>query len=250
MKVSIITIVLNNKETIGTAIDSVLSQDYKDIEYIVIDGGSVDGTVNVIKKYWEKISIFLSEPDQGLYDALNKGIKLSTGEIIAILHSDDVFYDKYVVTDMIDRIQMTNAEICFSDLLIMNNNQILRFYRANYYKKWLFRIGWQPPHPTCFIKKSLFQEFGLYSTEYKGAGDFDFLVRIFYGREINWTYLNRITVKMQYGGISNSGWGSKINIIRENSRILENNNVFSLVIFQLLRYLIRIIEMFVRPKNY
>jgi glycosyltransferase involved in cell wall biosynthesis len=249
LKVSIITVVWNNQETIQTSIDSVLGQVYKDIEYIVIDGGSIDETVNVIKKYRDKIDIFLSEPDKGLYDALNKGIKLSTGDIIAILHSDDVFYDEHVVSDMVDRMHVTNAEFCFSDLVIINNNQILRYYMAHYYKQWLFRIGWLPPHPTCFIKKSLFDEFGLYSTKYKGAGDFDFLVRIFYGRDIKWAYLNRITVKMQYGGISNSGWRSKVSNAKEISKILKNNNVFSLVIFQLLRYFIRLIEMVARPNN-
>jgi glycosyltransferase involved in cell wall biosynthesis len=250
LKVSIITVVWNNKETIKAAISSVLGQVYHDIEYIVIDGGSGDGTVNVIEKYRDKIAIFLSEPDKGLYDALNKGIKMSTGDIVAILHSDDVFYDEKVVSDMVERIHTTKAEICFSDLVIIKKNQILRYYKANYFKKWLFRIGWLPPHPTCFIKRSLFQEFGLYSTKYKGAGDFDFLVRIFYARDIKWAYLNRITVKMQYGGISNSGWRSKVSNAQEISKILKNNNVFSLIIFQLLRYFIRLTEMVARPNNY
>ena len=250
IKVSIITVVFNNSSTIKNAIDSVLGQTYKNIEYIVIDGGSTDGTVDVIEKYSDKISIFLSEPDEGLYDGLNKGIKLATGDIIAILHSDDVFYDKCVVSDMVDKMHVTGSEFCFSDLVIVDNKKILRYYMANYYKRWLFRIGWLPPHPTCFMKRSLFHEFGLYSTKYKGAGDFDFLVRIFYGRDIQWAYLNRITVKMQYGGISNSGWRSKVSNAQEISKILKNNNVFSLTIFQLLRYLIRLVEMVIKPNHY
>jgi len=145
---------------------------------------------------------------------------------------------------------VTGSEFCFSDLVIVDNKKILRYYMANYYKRWLFRIGWLPPHPTCFMKRSLFHEFGLYSTKYKGAGDFDFLVRIFYGRDIQWAYLNRITVKMQYGGISNSGWRSKVSNAQEISKILKNNNVFSLTIFQLLRYLIRLVEMVIKPNNY
>ena len=252
IKVSIITVVWNNKETIGDAIVSASSQTYKGIEYIVIDGGSSDGTVDVIEKYRDKISIFLSEPDNGIYDALNKGIQLATGEVIAILHSDDLFYDQFVVSDMVNRMTDTGAELCFSDLIIVDRTgeKILRYYMAHYYKQWLFRIGWLPPHPTCFIKKSLFDEFGPYSTKYEVAGDFDFLVRIFYGREINWTYLNRITVKMRYGGASNSGWRSKKRNAQEISQVLRDNNVLSLSVFQLLRYFIRLLEMFVRPKNY
>ena len=112
-------VVWNNKETIKAAINSVLAQVYKDIEYIVIDGRSTDGTVNAIEEYRDKIAIFLSESDKGLYDALNKGIKMSTGDVIAILHSDDVFYDENVVSDMVERMNITNAEICFSDLVIV-----------------------------------------------------------------------------------------------------------------------------------
>ena len=252
LKVSIITVVWNNKETIKDSINSVLNQTYADIEYIVVDGSSSDGTIEIVQGYGDKITHFISEPDEGLYDALNKGIKLASGEVIGILHSDDLFSDGLVVSDMVNRMTDTGAELCFSDLIIVDRSRkkILRYYMAHYYKQWLFRIGWLPPHPTCFMKKSLFQEFGLYSTKYKGAGDFDFLVRIFYGRDIKWAYLNRITVKMQYGGISNSGWRSKIRNSQEISKILQDNNVFSLIIFQLLRYCIRLIEIVARPKNY
>lgn len=252
MKISIITVALNSEKTIKDTLNSVIFQSYKSIEYIVIDGGSTDGTIDIINKYKSDIDIFISEPDAGIYDALNKGIKLATGEIIAVLHSDDLFYDEFVVSDMLNRMVVTGSEICFSDLIIVDRTgeKILRYYMSHYYKKWLFRIGWLPPHPTCFIKKSLFNEFGLYSTRYKVAGDFDFLVRIFYGRELNWAYLDRITVKMRYGGASNSGWKSKKRNAQEISQVLRDNNVFSLPVFQLLRYLIRLIEMIVRPKNY
>jgi glycosyltransferase involved in cell wall biosynthesis len=252
MKVSIITVVKNSSDTINETIESVLAQTYGNIEYIVIDGGSNDGTVNLIKKYQNKITRFINESDNGIYDALNKGIQLATGDVIAILHADDLFYDHFVVSDMVNKMTDSGAELCFSDLIIVDRSgeKILRYYMAHYYKQWLFRIGWLPPHPTCFIKKSLFDEFGPYSTKYEVAGDFDFLVRIFYGREINWTYLNRITVKMRYGGASNSGWRSKKRNAQEISQVLRDNNVFSLPVFQLLRYLIRLLEMFVRPKNY
>ena len=251
VRVSIITVILNNASTIKNAIDSVLEQTYNDIEYIVIDGGSIDGTIDVIEKYQDKISVFLSEPDKGLYDALNKGIRLASGDVIAILHSDDLFSDRFVVSDMIEEMAVKNAEIAFSDMVIVDNSmtKVLRHYMASYFSPWMFKIGWMPPHPTCFIKKSLFDEFGLYSLDYKIAGDFDFLVRIFYARDINWAYLNRVTIKMRQGGVSNAGFLSKRIIAKEINQSLRSNNVWSLPFFQLGRYFIRLLELLIRPKS-
>jgi len=248
---TVVTIVYNNVEYIREGIESVLLQEYSPIEYVVIDGGSTDGTLNVIEEYRDKISIFLSEPDNGIYDALNKGIGVATGDVIAILHSDNKFCSNHVVSDMMQKMLDTKAEFGFSDMVIVDNksNKVLRYYMANYFSCWMFRMGWMPPHPTCFIKKSLFDEFGLYSLEYEVAGDFDFLVRIFYGREINWAYLNSVTVKMRQKGISNSGLKSKKLIATEINRSLRSNQVWSLPVFQLGRYFIRLIELLVKPKK-
>ncbi|MDB4026800.1 glycosyltransferase [Candidatus Thioglobus sp.] len=251
MKVSIITVVWNNKETIKDSINSVLNQTYADIEYIVVDGSSSDGTVDIVKGYVNKISHFISEPDEGIYDALNKGIELASGDVIGILHSDDLFSDRFVVSDMMERMAVENAEIAFSDMVIVDNSmtKVLRYYMASYFSPWMFKIGWMPPHPTCFIKKSLFDEFGMYSLDYKVAGDFDFLVRIFYARDISWTYLDRVTVKMRQGGVSNIGFSSKKIIAKEINQSLRSNNVWSPPIFQLGRYFIRLLELFIRPKS-
>jgi len=251
MKISIITVCYNSFESIRSTIESTLLQNYTDIEYIIIDGGSTDGTIDVIKEYQDKVSIFLSEPDNGIYDALNKGIVQASGDIIAILHSDDKFCDEYVVSDMMRHIEKTKAELCFSDMVIVDNSsgRVLRYYRAHFFQKWMFRIGWMPPHPTCFINKSLFDEFGLYSTKYKIAGDFDLLVRFFYSRKIRWSYLDRISIKMSAGGASNSGWQSKRLIFNEISLSLQSNGVWSLPIFQSIRYLIRLMEIIIKPKK-
>jgi hypothetical protein len=135
-------------------------------------------------------------------------------------------------------------------MVIVDNSmtKVLRYYMANYFSLWMFKIGWMPPHPTCFIKKSLFDEFGMYSLDYKVAGDFDFLVRVFYARNISWTYLNRVTVKMRQGGVSNIGFSSKKIIAKEINQSLRSNNVWSLPIFQLGRYFIRLLELSIRPK--
>ncbi len=252
MKVSIITVVWNNKETIRDAINSVLSQTYKNIEYIVIDGSSTDGTLEIIQNYSDKISMVISEPDKGVYDALNKGIREATGDVIAILHSDDKFFNEHVVLNMMKHMDKEKSELCFSDAVIVDGSsgRIMRYYMAHYFKKWMFIIGWMPPHPTCFIEKSLFDEFGLYSTNYKIAGDFDLLVKIFYGREIRWSYLDQVTVKMSTGGISNSGWRSKKLVYSEINRSLKSNNVWSMPVFQLARYAIRLMEIIIRPKKH
>jgi glycosyltransferase involved in cell wall biosynthesis len=250
-KVSIITICFNSALTISDSIESVLSQNYPNIEYIVVDGGSSDGTIEIVNKYKDSISVFISESDNGIYDALNKGILNSTGDVIATLHSDDQFCNMNVVSAQMKNLSENHAEFGFSDMIIVDklSNKILRYYMSSFFYRGLFRVGWMPPHPTCFIKKSLFDEFGLYSTKYKIAGDFDFFIRIFYGRSIRWTYLNQISVKMAHGGESNSGWKSKGLIVTEISRSLKSNGIWSLTVFQLGRYLIRLLEMLIKPRK-
>jgi glycosyltransferase involved in cell wall biosynthesis len=244
IKISIITIVYNNVKNIERTIKSVLSQNYPNIEYIVVDGGSTDGSVEVIQRYQNRIHKFISEHDNGIYDALNKGVISSSGDFITILHSDDIFFDSSTVYKVAKCIKKTNKEFYFSDMLIIDlaSNKVKRYYDASIFKQWMFRIGWMPPHPTCFIKKSLFNEYGLYSLKYKIAGDFDLFVRFFYEKKIQWSYCNIITVKMSYGGVSNSGWHSKRLIFNEINNSLKENNVFSLPVFQFTRYLIRFIE--------
>jgi glycosyltransferase involved in cell wall biosynthesis len=251
VKLSIITVVYNNVEKIRSTLKSVISQDYPQIEYIVIDGGSTDGTIEIIGEYLDKISVFISEPDKGIYDALNKGVICASGDVVAILHSDDRFCNTHICSDIMKHMDKTRAEFCFSDMVIVDSfsGKILRYYMANYFKRWMFRIGWMPPHPTCFINKSLFDEFGIYSTDYKIAGDFDLLVRFFHGRKIRWSYLDQITIKMSGGGVSNSGWHSKRLIFNEINLSLKSNGVWSLSVFQLMRYIVRMLEIIIKPKK-
>lgn len=250
-KISIITVVYNNADFIRRSIESVLSQSYVNIEYLVIDGGSTDGTISVIEEYSDQISVFITEKDEGIYDALNKGIRKATGDVIAILHSDDKYCNKHVVLNVMKHMEKEKSEFCFSDAVIVDSSsgRIMRYYMAHYFKKWMFIIGWMPPHPACFIERSLFDEFGLYSTNYKIAGDFDLLLKIFYGREIRWSYLDQVTVKMSTGGVSNSGWRSKKLVYSEINRSLKSNNVWSMPVFQLARYAIRLMEIIIKPKN-
>jgi len=249
--VTIITVVYNNIKHIRGAIESVLSQDYERIEYVVIDGGSSDGTQEVIQEYHDKIDIYVSEPDEGIYDALNKGIRHSSGDVIGILHSDDLFCDVSVVSDCIAQMRATGAEFCFSDMVIVNEelDRIIRYYKASYFNKWMFRIGWLPPHPTVFMHRTLFDQFGLYSIKYKAAGDFEFFVRIFYGKQIAYSYLDRVTVMMRSGGTSNSGVSSKLLVANEIDMALRENNVFSHSLIQIFRYILRMFEFVLRPSK-
>ena len=249
--VSVITVVFNNAQNISGAIESVLSQSYDPIEYVVIDGGSTDGTAEIINQYKDAISFCISEPDNGIYDALNKGIINSTGKYIAILHSDDLFCDENVVADMVEALIEKNAEFAFSNMVIVDQkeNNVIRYYQSNFFSEWLLRIGWMPPHPTCLLERELHDEFGLYNTKYKIAGDYDFFLRIFFGRKIRWAHVNRVTVKMRHGGISNSGMYGKLLIYSEIKKSLDSNGVWSLTVFQVLRYLIRIMELVIRPKD-
>lgn len=247
--VSIITVVYNNEDYIADALESVQSQNYDKIEHIVIDGGSTDNTLDIINLYQDKIDILVSEKDKGVYDALNKGIALSKGDIVGILHSDDLFADEFVVSDTVKKLQEDKAELAFSDLMIVSRKtrKAIRYYRSGFFKRWMLRIGWMPPHPTCFIKRSLFHEIGEYDLNFKIAGDFDFFVRAFYRRKITWTHLNRISVLMRSGGLSNMGIASKALTANEIQLALNKNGVLSFKFFQLARYAIRAIEFLSKP---
>jgi glycosyltransferase involved in cell wall biosynthesis len=248
---SVITVVFNNAAHIRDSINSVLSQDYPHIEYLVIDGGSTDGTIEIINEYKEKISVFVSEPDGGIYDALNKGIELASGDFIGILHSDDLYQDSTVLSDMVDLIKKEGSEFAFANMAIVEEKSLAvsRYYASQYFRPWILRTGWMPPHPTCIIKKSLHNEFGLYSTKYKIVGDYDFFVRVFYGRKICWSHLNRVTIKMRKGGASNCGFTSKRIIASEIQNSLKCNGVWSHYSLQIIRYLIRLTEFILRPSS-
>ena len=175
MKVSIITVVWNNKDIIKDAIDSVLSQSYKDIEYIIIDGASTDGTVDIVKSYGDKITKFISEPDKGLYDAMNKGIKLATGDIIGILNSDDFYTDKYVIEKIVGTFESLHVDSVFADLIYVkpeNLTKTVRYYDSSKFYPAKFAYGYMPAHPTFFVRKEIYEKYGVFRTDLKIASDF------------------------------------------------------------------------------
>ena len=250
-KFSIITVCLNSESTIRESLESLRSQNYELIEYIVIDGASSDKTIDILEEYKNSIDILVSEKDDGLYDALNKGINLSTGDIVGILHSDDIFAHEDVLINIASQMNESKADICFSDMVIEDgkSGKTIRYYTAKYFNSFILKTGWMPAHPSTFIKRSIFKKFGLYSLDYKIASDFDFFLRIFKSRDIKWSYLNELTVKMKTGGASNSGIRSKILIAREIKDALKSNGYKSPALLQILRYLIRLSEYFLKPSQ-
>ena len=205
MKVSIITSCYNRAATIRSAIESVLAQDYNDIEFIVVDGSSTDCSLDIIREYVDRISIIISEPDHGMYEAINKGIRVATGEIIGLLHSDDFFYDNGVIGRIVKRIKRTHADFLYGDGLFVNpdnTNKVVRNWIGGGYRLWKVRHGWLPLHPTCYIRRDVMMRLGLYNESYKIAADSDLLVRYLLTGGLTVTYLNEYIVRMRMGGLS------------------------------------------------
>lgn len=205
MKVSIITSCFNREVTIGQAIESVLNQDYPDIEYIIIDGASTDKSLEIIKKYKDRIAKIVSEPDKGMYEALNKGIRLASGDIIGLVHSDDFLYAPDTISKIVTTFQNTNADFVYGNGLFVDpekTDKVIRNWKSGKYKKWKVKHGWLPLHPTCYIKKSCIDKLGLYDETYKIAADSDFLVRYLYEANLKVYYLDEYIVRMRMGGLS------------------------------------------------
>lgn len=215
-KVSIITVSYNSAKTIEDAIKSVLSQTYPDIEYIIVDGGSTDGTLEIIGKYRDEISKFVSEPDKGIYDAMNKGIKLAAGEIVGILNSDDFYADENAVKKVVKTMEKEKADVCWGDLvyvLKIDFNKVVRFWKSSEYETGKFKIGWHPPHPTFFVKKHVYDKYGLFNLNLKIAADYELMLRFLEKYRVKSCYIPEILVKMRTGGESNKGI---INVVKAN----------------------------------
>jgi glycosyltransferase len=207
MTISIITIVYNNSDCIEECIQSVLNQDSKNVEYIVIDGSSTDGTQQIIEKYRDKIAVYISEKDDGLYCALNKGIRLATGDVIGILHSDDLFFEQNTLTEIAKIFSKTNADLVYANGQYVdkqNINKVKRIYPAKDFKKSYLKFGWIPLHTTIYVKRDVFEKYGFYDEKYSIASDYDISLRWFLNDEIKKVFFNKWVVKMRLGGKSTS----------------------------------------------
>ena len=208
MKISIITSCYNRVSTIRGAIESVLSQDYPDIEYIIVDGASTDGSVDVIRDaiegHEDKVK-FISEPDHGMYEAINKGIRMATGDYIGLVHSDDFLYSSHTISDIAKRLKETHADFLYGDGLFVNaenTDKVVRKWIGGTYRLWKVRHGWLPLHPTCYIRRDVMEKLGGYDESYMIAADTDLLVRYLLDNHVKTDYLKKYIVRMRMGGMS------------------------------------------------
>lgn len=208
MRITIITVCYNRKATIEKAIKSVLKQNYDNIEYIIIDGNSTDGTKEIIESYRDQINQYISEPDKGMYDAINKGLKLATGDVIGLMHSDDEFYDRKAITRIAARFAYEpNIDGVYGDGVYVSNDKYERLIRdriGGVFSLKKVKEGWLPLHPTVYLKKTIVDKHGLYNLDFKIASDTDFLLRYLYKYKIKMSYIDSYIVKMRMGGMSTS----------------------------------------------
>lgn len=208
LKVSVITVTLNSESYLEDSIKSVISQNYKNIEYIIIDGKSTDSTLEIVEKYKQYIDIVISEHDKGIFDAMNKGINNSTGDIIAILNSDDYYSNSNVISTVVSEFEKHNSDSIFGNISIIDpiTNKIRRKWRNNKYKRKNFKKGWHPAHPAFFVKKEIYNKFGIFNLKYKIAADYELMLRFLYKNKISSRKIKNTNpiVIMRAGGNSNS----------------------------------------------
>ena len=242
MKVSIITTSFNSQKTILNTINSVNDQTYSDIEHIFIDGKSSDKTLTLIKKNSKRKKILISEKDSGIYDAMNKGIVNSSGDIIAILNSDDIYCDKNSIKKVVEFFKKNRCEIAYSNMYIMcaDLKKILRYVKSKSYSEGLFKTGWHPPHPSLFVKKSVYEKHGLFNTKYRIASDFDLMFRFIHQKKIKPKFIDNYLVIQRDGGESTKSLKNRIKGNFEILRsIIRSLHPIELILFFPRRFIIK-----------
>lgn len=228
MKISLVTAVYNRRDTIAGAIESARSQTYQNTEHVIIDGASTDGTVEYLNDVLDDHTLLVSEKDDGIYDALNKGILRATGDVVGLLHSDDFFASEDVLAMVAKSFADPSIDAVYGDLQYVAKNdppRIIRHWKAGPYSPAKLARGWMPPHPTLFLRKEIFENFGAYDTSYRIAADYDAILRWFGQGELKAHYIPEVLVKMRVGGESNKSFGKIITKSREDYRALRSNKI-------------------------
>lgn len=228
MKISIITAVLNNVHTLPDCLESAVRQTYPDIEHIVIDGGSTDGSRDLLEEYQRRLAKIVCEPDRGLYDALNKGISLATGDVIGFLHADDLYLDDQVIEAVADGLKTSGADCCYGDLEYVSRadtGRVVRYWRAQPFAEGMFQRGWMPPHPTFFVKRSVYDRCGVFDTGFRISADYELMLRFLERCRISSVYIPRVLLRMRTGGISNRSIRNILVKTREDYRAWEVNGL-------------------------
>lgn len=252
MKISVVTVCRNASDTIEDTIHSVKAQTYRDIEHLIVDGASTDGTIDVVRaNAWPGLRWF-SEPDTGLYDAMNKGLARATGDVIGFLNADDFFADQDVVTGIANVLERSQTTFCFGDLVIVSRHdlsKVRRFYDASGFRKWHVRIGDMPPHPTIYVRTTALRSWGQFNTRFNIAGDFDLLSRGLYHHDTTFVHIPKTMVILRDGGVSTQGLKSTLRINREIAQSLHINQIGSAPPLLWVRYLYKVWQLVKRPND-
>ncbi len=243
MKISIITVCFNSAKTLEETILSVSKQTHRDIEYIIVDGASTDNTKEIIHKYSNFITEFISEPDRGIYDAMNKGLAMCTGDIIGILNSDDIYKNTHVLSKVAQAFE-TSIDCLCTDIEIFkdNPNNVVRYYSCTRWKPWMFRIGHQPPHPGFFVKNECYKNYGNFDTQFKLAADFEILLRLIGKNKCKTAYQPWVSVSMRSGGASQKSLKNIRLANQEDHKALKKNGYFSLLPMIWCKYLLKVFQ--------
>jgi len=246
MKISIITATYNSEAHIADCVKSVNSQTYDNIEHIIIDGASKDNTVKIIEGTPNRVTKIVSEPDKGIYDAMNKGIRMATGDVIGILNSDDFFTSDDVIEEVVDTFNNNDIDALYGDVHFVDPNDLnkcVRYYSSAIFKPSLFRFGFMPAHPSFYMKRECYEKHGLYALDYKIASDYDLLIRYLYTERISYKYLKKDFVTMRTGGVSTENFNSRVTLNREIVKACKKYGIKTNMFLLSLKYLYKIFEL-------
>ena len=246
--ISIITATFNSAKTLKDTIQSVLRQTNKDFEYLIIDGGSTDETIDIVKSYESEFSgrlKWVSEKDQGIYDAMNKGIKMASGDVVGVLNSDDYFTSDDILQTVADAFKCQEIDAIYGDIHFIrdgNPQKCIRYYSSRMFRPFWLRFGFMPAHPSFYCKREVFEKAGLYSLDYKIGADYEMMVRLFKKYRIKSLYINKDFVTMRTGGASNNNVRSRITLINEDVKACKENGVYTNSLFIMLKFMYKIFE--------
>ena len=249
MKITVITVAFNAEHTIAETLDSVAAQVHPDIEHIVVDGASTDGTLEVVKRRCKRVARLVSEPDHGIYDAMNKGLRLATGDIIGFLNADDVYADTGVLERVSATMETEKLDAMFGDAEFVGPDRpdhALRRYRSERFRPGRIAWGWMPAHPTLFLRRHVYERFGLFRTDYRIAGDFELVARMFHSGTLSYRHMPEVLVRMRTGGVSTGGWRNTILLNKEVLRACRENGIPTSLPKILSKYPAKLLEFFRR----
>ena len=247
MKISVITVCYNSARTLERSLQSVAQQDWSEVEHIVIDGASTDGTREILERFRSRLAYLVSEPDNGIYDAMNKGLAQVTGDIVCFLNADDQYASTNVLSKVASRIGDQNLDALLGDVVFYHEENLshtVRRYRSDRFSPARLAWGWMPAHPALFLRKEVVQRVGLFKTDYRIAGDFEFIVRVFHGHEVRYQHIPDVLVHMQTGGASTGGLRAKIRLNQEVLRACRENGLNTNLLKILSKYPAKILEIF------